>query len=205
MAVQSIPSRTGGGYGQRLVRKGPQSSMGRGCVKTQEAFISTQQRNRRPGFGKILNAIETWRLNRSCVASTRQKVFTQPRSFPDIVVPPTDACFALGSGHCPEASLWHCLRLSGVRCPVAGERQPGARAGIRHCDPPITGSAICSRASTDLKQRKPIEPGDTERVVQQKTVACMAHANCHQRFRICLAGSRARHSCCREMSAQCGH
>jgi len=60
------------------------SGSGRGCVKTQEAVATTQQRNRRPGLSKISDARETWDLNQSCTEVTRQKVFTQPRPKADL-------------------------------------------------------------------------------------------------------------------------
>src|SRR5262245_32711262 len=75
------------------------SASGRGCVKTQEAVATTQQRNRRPGLSIISDARETWDLNQSCAQVTRQTDFTQPRSDSELTASPRHVRVLPGSGH----------------------------------------------------------------------------------------------------------
>ena len=66
------PKRT---YRPKLLR----SALGRGCVKTPDAAVGTQQWKRRRSHGVSFAVGEASGLNQSCAQMTRRKVFTQPR------------------------------------------------------------------------------------------------------------------------------
>jgi hypothetical protein len=54
------------------------SAKGRGCVKTHEVVVGTQQLVRRPGPGRIIAVRKARELTQSCATMSRRMVFTQP-------------------------------------------------------------------------------------------------------------------------------
>src|SRR5260370_33856026 len=75
------------------------SGLGRGCVKTLDAVVGTQQWNRRRSLGDSFAVSEASGLNQSCAQMARRKVFTQPRSQADVTALSASCPLTRPSGH----------------------------------------------------------------------------------------------------------